>query len=75
MWISSPRGRNAYEISFLVLFILFVIALEFYDLEHINLAETLFMIYASGFCLEKLAAMQVSRFLFCLRNADVARNL
>lgn len=55
---------EAYGVSFLVLFVLFVIALEFYELEHINLAETLFMVYASGFCLEKLAAMQVSLFIF-----------
>jgi len=52
------KGANI--ISFLVLFILFVIALEFYELEYINLPEALFMLYASGFCLEKLAAMQVS---------------
>jgi hypothetical protein len=44
--------------SFLLLFILFVIALEFYDPEKINFMEKIFMVYASGFCLEKLASIQ-----------------
>jgi len=44
--------------SFLILFILFVIAIERNDLKKINAAELTFMIYASGFTLEKIAAMQ-----------------
>jgi hypothetical protein len=44
--------------SFGLLFILFVIALELSDRHTINLAEGLFMVYALGFTLEKLAAMQ-----------------
>lgn len=44
--------------SFLILFILFIFALEFNELTRLNLAEALFMIYALGFTLEKVAAMQ-----------------
>ncbi|KAF7370601.1 hypothetical protein MSAN_00692800 [Mycena sanguinolenta] len=44
--------------SFLILFVLFVIAMEFNKLERINFSEALFMIYALGFTLEKVAAMQ-----------------
>ena len=44
--------------SFLILFLLFVCAIEFSELDHINLAEIGFMIYALGFTLEKVAAMQ-----------------
>lgn len=44
--------------SFGLLFILFVIALELNDRHTINWAEGVFMIYALGFTLEKLAAMQ-----------------
>jgi hypothetical protein len=40
------------------LFILFVIALELNELDHINPAEMVFIIYALGFTLEKVAAMQ-----------------
>ena len=41
-----------------MLFILFVFALEFNQLDKLNMAEVLFMIYALGFTLEKVAAMQ-----------------
>ena len=44
--------------SFGLLFILFVIALELNDRNKVNWAEAVFMIYALGFTLEKLAAMQ-----------------
>lgn len=44
--------------SFLVLFILFVIAIEMNQRHRINTAETIFMVYALGFTLEKLACMQ-----------------
>lgn len=46
------------EYSFLILFILFVIAIEFNDPNTINVAEAVFMVYALGFTLEKVAAMQ-----------------
>jgi hypothetical protein len=48
----------AYCTSFLTLFILFVLAIELNALETINFAEAVFMVYALGFSLEKLAAMQ-----------------
>lgn len=44
--------------SFLILFILFIVALEFNNIDDINIAEGIFMIYALGFTLEKVAAMQ-----------------
>src|SRR5438105_2357444 len=44
--------------SFLTLFVLFVIALEMNEKSTINTAEGIFMIYALGFVVEKLAAMQ-----------------
>lgn len=42
----------------MILFILFVITIEFNDPNQINVAEAAFMVYALGFTLEKLAAMQ-----------------
>ena len=42
----------------MILFILFVIAIESNELMKINAAELTFMIYSSGFTLEKIAAMQ-----------------
>ena len=44
--------------SFLILFTLFIIALEFNKIDDINIAEGVFMVYALGFTLEKVAAMQ-----------------
>lgn len=44
--------------SFLILFVLFVLALEFSERGCINVFEGIFMIYALGFTLEKVAAMQ-----------------
>ncbi|PPQ76669.1 hypothetical protein CVT24_011914 [Panaeolus cyanescens] len=44
--------------SFLTLFILFIIAIEFNERNRLNAAELAFMIYALGFTLEKIAAMQ-----------------
>ncbi|KAG8836029.1 hypothetical protein FRC17_010493 [Serendipita sp. 399] len=56
--LKVPAIRSVLEyINFLILFVLFVINLEFYDPEAVNWAERIFMVYASGFCLEKLAAM------------------
>ncbi|KIM34106.1 hypothetical protein M408DRAFT_5463 [Serendipita vermifera MAFF 305830] len=57
--LKVPAVRSVLEYgNFLVLFILFVVALEWYEVDNINRHEAIFMIYASGFCLEKLAAMQ-----------------
>jgi hypothetical protein len=41
-----------------MLFFLFIIALEYNKTDYLNLAEIAFMIYALGFTLEKVAAMQ-----------------
>lgn len=47
-----------YHRSFTILFILFVCALEFNERDKLNVVETMFIIYALGFTLEKVAAMQ-----------------
>jgi hypothetical protein len=47
-----------FSASFLILFILFIIAMEMSEIKRINFSEILFMIYALGFTLEKVAAMQ-----------------
>lgn len=44
--------------SFLALFVLFVLALEFSERDKINVPELVFLVYALGFTLEKIAAMQ-----------------
>lgn len=44
--------------SYLILFVLFVIAIERNNIKRINGAELIFMIYASGFTLERIATMQ-----------------
>ncbi|CCM01811.1 uncharacterized protein FIBRA_03879 [Fibroporia radiculosa] len=57
--LKVPAIRSVLEfMNFLILFTLFVIALEFNESDHINAAEAVFMIYALGFTLEKIAAMQ-----------------
>ncbi|CAG8745716.1 11177_t:CDS:2, partial [Acaulospora colombiana] len=57
--LKIPAIRSVLEYgNFLVLFVLFVITLEFYDPDNINSHEKIFMVYATGFVLEKLAAMQ-----------------
>ncbi|KZT71972.1 hypothetical protein DAEQUDRAFT_723607 [Daedalea quercina L-15889] len=57
--LKVPAIRSVLEFTnFLILFILFVIALEFNQTERINVAEGMFMVYALGFTLEKIAAMQ-----------------
>jgi hypothetical protein len=45
-------------LSFVILFILFVIAIEVNERDTLNAAEIAFMIYALGFTLEKIATMQ-----------------
>ncbi|KAG6868944.1 hypothetical protein C0993_007158 [Termitomyces sp. T159_Od127] len=44
--------------SFVILFILFIIAIEVSDRDNLGTPEKLFMIYSLGFTLEKVAAMQ-----------------
>ncbi|KAF7356596.1 hypothetical protein MVEN_00993600 [Mycena venus] len=57
--ITVPAIRSVLEyLNFLILFILFVIAMEMAEVKHINFSEVLFIIYALGFTLEKVAAMQ-----------------
>ncbi|KAG8904105.1 hypothetical protein FRB99_002224 [Tulasnella sp. 403] len=57
--LKVPAVRSVLEyIEFLVLFILYVIALEGNDPNSVNLAEGSFMLYAFGFTLDKVAAMQ-----------------
>ncbi|KAM5534661.1 hypothetical protein V8D89_011673 [Ganoderma adspersum] len=57
--LKVPAIRSVLEfINFLILFVLFICAIEFSVLDTINLAEVIFMVYALGFTLEKVAAMQ-----------------
>ncbi|KAJ7446684.1 receptor-activated Ca2+-permeable cation channel [Mycena latifolia] len=57
--LKVPAIRSVLEyFNFLILFILFIVAIEINELQRINGAEMLFMIYALGFTLEKVAAMQ-----------------
>ena len=49
---------SAHSVSFLGLFVLFIIVIEFNELERVNPWEVFFMIYSLGFSLEKAAAMQ-----------------
>jgi hypothetical protein len=44
--------------SFVLLFLLFILALEGSDVERINVFEGFFMVFALGFSLEKLASIQ-----------------
>ncbi|CAE6521141.1 unnamed protein product [Rhizoctonia solani] len=57
--LKVPVIRGVLEyINFVLLFILFVVALELNEKSKINMSEGLFMIYGLGFVVEKLAAMQ-----------------
>ncbi|KAI0953934.1 hypothetical protein AcV7_007322 [Taiwanofungus camphoratus] len=57
--LKVPAIRSVFEYTnFLLLFILFIVALEFNERDKINVFEAIFMIYALGFTLEKVAAMQ-----------------
>ncbi|KAF5350239.1 hypothetical protein D9758_007832 [Tetrapyrgos nigripes] len=52
--LKVPSIRSVLEYSnFLILFLLFILAIEWKDRDEINLVEALFMIYATGFALEK----------------------
>ncbi|KAI0629114.1 hypothetical protein C8Q77DRAFT_1161302 [Trametes polyzona] len=57
--LKVPAIRSVLEyMNFLILFVLFVFALEYSELNRLNIAEVIFMVYALGFTLEKVAAMQ-----------------
>ncbi|TFK29652.1 hypothetical protein FA15DRAFT_663807 [Coprinopsis marcescibilis] len=57
--LKVPSIRSVLEYNnFLILFILYVTALEFSVPSHFNASEIIFIIYGLGFTLEKLAAMQ-----------------
>ncbi|KAJ7281492.1 receptor-activated Ca2+-permeable cation channel [Mycena rebaudengoi] len=57
--LKVPSIRSVLEYSnFLCLFVLFIVAIEMNELGRINFSEMFFMIYALGFTLEKVAAMQ-----------------
>ncbi|OCH85496.1 hypothetical protein OBBRIDRAFT_739817 [Obba rivulosa] len=57
--LKVPAIRSVLEYSnFVILFILFILALEYNEKESINIVECIFMLYALGFTLEKIAAMQ-----------------
>ncbi|KAG7093687.1 hypothetical protein E1B28_007345 [Marasmius oreades] len=57
--LKVPFIRSVLEyMNFLILFILFVFAVEQSKVDRLNVPEVLFMVYAAGFTLEKVAAMQ-----------------
>ncbi|KIK93523.1 hypothetical protein PAXRUDRAFT_34019 [Paxillus rubicundulus Ve08.2h10] len=57
--LKVPAIRAVLEyINFLILFVFFVVAIEMNERHTINIPEKIFMFYALGFTLEKLAAMQ-----------------
>ncbi|PFH51765.1 hypothetical protein AMATHDRAFT_2680 [Amanita thiersii Skay4041] len=57
--LKVPSIRSVLEYSnFLLLFLFFVIALEYSERDRLNPPEVIFMVYALGFTLEKVAAMQ-----------------
>ncbi|KIK61773.1 hypothetical protein GYMLUDRAFT_576703 [Collybiopsis luxurians FD-317 M1] len=57
--LKVPSIRSVLEYTnFMILFVLFVLAIEWNTRDKLNAPEVIFMIYALGFCLEKVAAMQ-----------------
>ncbi|KAH9066775.1 hypothetical protein EDB87DRAFT_1553804 [Lactarius vividus] len=57
--LKVPAIRSVLEyFNFLILFLLFVIAVELNEVDRLNAWEVAFMIYSLGFSLEKAAAMQ-----------------
>ncbi|GLB41921.1 putative nonselective cation channel [Lyophyllum shimeji] len=57
--LKVPAIRSVLEYSnFVVLFVLFIVALEVNERDRLNIPEIIFMVYALGFSLEKIAAMQ-----------------
>ncbi|KAF8906298.1 hypothetical protein CPB84DRAFT_1726501 [Gymnopilus junonius] len=57
--LKVPSIRSVLEyLNFIVLFTLFIFVIEFNERDIINFSECIFMVYALGFTLEKVAAMQ-----------------
>ncbi|KAG6860882.1 hypothetical protein C0995_006437 [Termitomyces sp. Mi166 len=57
--LKVPAIRSVLEyFNFLILFILFIIAIEVSERDTLGVPEIIFMIYSLGFTLEKVAAMQ-----------------
>ncbi|KAG6896343.1 hypothetical protein C0992_008866 [Termitomyces sp. T32_za158] len=57
--LKVPAIRSVLEyFNFVILFILFIIAVEVNERDKLGIPETLFMIYSLGFTLEKVAAME-----------------
>ncbi|KAF9466080.1 receptor-activated Ca2+-permeable cation channel [Collybia nuda] len=57
--LKVPSIRSVLEyLNFLILFVLFIVAIEVNEKDRLNTAEIAFMVYALGFTLEKIAAMQ-----------------
>ncbi|KAI9458175.1 hypothetical protein BJY52DRAFT_1149869 [Lactarius psammicola] len=57
--LKVPAIRSVLEyLNFLILFLLFIIAVELNEVDRLNAWEVGFMIYSLGFSLEKAAAMQ-----------------
>ncbi|KAF8159446.1 receptor-activated Ca2+-permeable cation channel [Crassisporium funariophilum] len=57
--LKVPSIRSVLEyLNFLTLFVLFIVAIELNQHDRLNAAEIAFMVYALGFTLEKVAAMQ-----------------
>ncbi|KZT59024.1 hypothetical protein CALCODRAFT_523414 [Calocera cornea HHB12733] len=57
--LKVPAVRSVLEyMNFVILFILFIIALEGAEVDSLNIYEASFMVSSTGFTLEKLAAMQ-----------------
>ncbi|KAF5387405.1 hypothetical protein D9757_005757 [Collybiopsis confluens] len=57
--LKVPLIRSVLEyVNFMILFVLFVLAIEWNTRDELNVPELIFMVYALGFCLEKVAAMQ-----------------
>ncbi|KAJ3866320.1 hypothetical protein EV359DRAFT_36901, partial [Lentinula novae-zelandiae] len=57
--LKVPFIRSVLEYTnFLILFVLFILAIEWNTRDVLNAPEVIFMVYALGFCLEKVAAMQ-----------------
>ncbi|EEB93419.1 hypothetical protein MPER_07925, partial [Moniliophthora perniciosa FA553] len=57
--LKVPSIRSVLEyMNFMILFVLFIIAIEMNETDRLNESEILFMVYALGFTLEKVAAMQ-----------------
>jgi hypothetical protein len=55
---ASYEFHDVKPLSFLILFLLFVVAVELNERNRLNGWEIAFMVYSLGFCLEKVAAMQ-----------------